>query len=398
MKAHPAWLVLFPAWVACGDSPSQLPDAPADVPFTIRVISAQAPVLVAFRDGLDAAWQAATPGTSVDVVVHRSYTVAVVCEEPDAWRTWQFAGYPGFGGGTVTTPCAPAPVRHKVTGHAARAGAVYFGGTSAQSTVDDWSFELAVPAGTYDLIATSKLGVSPADDRIVVRRAIAVADDVALASTIDVDSEGSAMAHVALTSATPPPADGGESLSAVVALQPSGSPASAQIYEGPAAGAPLAPQAVLTAGDVQTATLEAVKVDATTGNVAARGLRRSFRIGDATAFALPSGIGDPVWRADPAQLSVALPERPDVDLLQVFATGTAADGKAAIYQLDLSSTYLLSTNVAHPTLDTVVPDYQAAWRIDVSKAYSLTIAASRKVDAGVEIASSSRQVDPASRP
>src|SRR5262249_43429346 len=139
MKASPWPFVLLPAWVACSDSPSQLPDSGGAPPVTVRVTSAQAPVLVAFRDGLDAHWQMATPGTTVDVTVHQAYTVAVVCQEPDAWRTWQFAGYAGdFLDTAVTTPCAAPPARHKVTGRVARAGAVNLADASAQSTVDDW--------------------------------------------------------------------------------------------------------------------------------------------------------------------------------------------------------------------------------------------------------------------
>ncbi|HEY6179751.1 MAG TPA: hypothetical protein VIX73_35090 [Kofleriaceae bacterium] len=392
MKACPWLFVLLSAWVACSDSPSHLPDSGAP-PLTVHVTSAQAPVLFAYRDGLDARWQMVTPGTSVDVTVRQAYTVAVVCQEPDAWRTWQFAGYASMVSDTkVTTPCAAAPARHKVTGRAARAGAVTFADASAQSTVDDWSFELAVPAGTYDLIAT---GSGATDQRIAVRRGIAVTGDLALASPIDVDSEGVALAPVALVADAPLPAPGDESLRAVVALRTPGSPVPAQIYDGLAASAVVAPQAVLIADDVQTATLEAVKVDAT-GNVAVRGLRRSFRFGDAGTFTLPSGITDPVWRVDASQPSVALPQFliDSIDLLQVVATGASSDGKSATYELDMSQTFLAATGgVAHATLDTMLPGYQATWRIDFTKAYSLSAGWSHKVAAGVEIASTSRRVD-----
>jgi hypothetical protein len=398
MKAHRWPLVLLPVWVACSDSPSQLPDdSDSPPPVTVHVTSAQAPVLVAFRDGFDARWQLATPGIAVDVTVHRAYTVAVVCQEPDAWRTWQFSGYAQFLNDTlVTTPCAAPPARHKVTGRVARAGAVTFADASAQSTVDDWSFELSVPAGTYDLIATTENGATQVDHRIAVRRGIVVTGDLALAGTVDVDTEGVALVPVALVPDAPLPAESGESLRAVVALQTTHSPVPAPVSEGLAASALVAPQALLIADDVQTAALEAVEVDAKTGSVAARGLRRSFRIGDATTFALPSGIAEAVWRVDASQPSVALPELPPkVDLLQVTATGTSGDGKSATYELDVSPTFLLATGgVADLTLDTVLPSYQAAWRIDFTRAYSLSAASSHKVDVGVEIASISKRVAP----
>jgi hypothetical protein len=396
MKAQRWPFVLFPAWVACSDSPSQLPgDSDSSPPVTVRVTSAQAPVLVAFRDGFDAPWQMATPGTAVDVIVHRAYTVAVVCQEPDAWRTWQFSGYAQFLDDTkVTTPCAAPPVRHKVTGRVARAGAVTFADASAQSTLDDWSFELAVPDGTYDLIATTETGATQVDHRIAVRRGIAVTGDLALTSPIDVDSEGVALAPVALVPDAPLPDKSDESLRAVVALQTSHSLVAAHVSEGLAAGALVAPQAMLIADDVQTATLEAVKVDAATGSVTARGLRRSFRLGDATTFTLPSGFAEPVWHVDASQPSVALPAfPPKVDLLQVVATGTSGDGKSALYELDVSPTFLLATGgVADLTLDTALPGYQAAWRIDFTRAYSLGAASSHKVDVGVEVASASKRI------
>ena len=78
----------------------------------------------------------------------------------------------------------------------------------------------------------------------------------------------------------------------------------------------------------------------------------------------------------------------------MVATGTSGDGKSATYELDVSPTFLLATGgVADLTLDTALPSYQAAWRIDFTKAYSLSATSSHKVDVGVEIASTSKRVD-----
>src|ERR1051325_3591589 len=86
-------VLLFPAWFACSDDPVTQP--PVDPqPTTIHVTSALAPVLVAFQDGFNTDWQTANAATAVDVTVHGPYTVAVVCQGPDAWRTWQFSGTP----------------------------------------------------------------------------------------------------------------------------------------------------------------------------------------------------------------------------------------------------------------------------------------------------------------
>src|SRR5262249_57397800 len=107
--------------------------------------------------------------------------------------TWQFAGTPDDTT-TLTTPCATPPARHKVTGHVVRAGSVYLADASAHSAVDDWSFELSVPGGTYDLIATTETDNPEADDRVAVRREVAVTGDLALSDAIDVDHDGMALA------------------------------------------------------------------------------------------------------------------------------------------------------------------------------------------------------------
>jgi hypothetical protein len=392
MKAY-LCVLLFPAWVACSDDPVVTPPV-NPTPATIHVTSAVAPVLVAFQDGFNVDWKTAAASTAVDVTVHGPYTVAVVCQEPDAWRTWQFAGTPDDDT-TLTTPCATPPARHKVTGHVLRAGSVYLADASAHSTTDDWNFELSVPSGTYDLIATTEIEHPQGDDRIAVQRGIAVTGDLALSTAIDVDRDGMALASVALTPDSPLPKNSHETLQAVVDLQTSFSLAPAQIYDGPAGSALVAPDAALTADDLQTATLEAVKSNSPAGTVIARGLRATFRFGDATDFTLPSGIVGVAWSIDHGDLSVALPQLPELDVLQVIATGASGDGaKTASLELDITSNYFGATQLARPKLDTSLPGFQPAWQIDVSKAYSRSVASHHAVDAGVEIASNSESVDP----
>jgi len=385
-------VLLFPAWFACSDDPVTQP--PVDPqPTTIHVTSALAPVLVAFQDGFNTDWQTANAATAVDVTVHGPYTVAVVCQGPDAWRTWQFSGTPDDDT-TLTTPCATPPARHKVSGHVVRAGSVYLADASAQSAVDDWNFELSVPGGTYDLVATTETE-QPADHRIAVRRGIVVTGDLALSSAVDIDHEGMALASVTLRPDTPLPAKTDETLQAVVALQTTGSLTPAQIYDGSADSVLVAPDAALTADDVQTATLEAVKSGSPAGTFIARGLRSPFRFGDATTFTLPSGIDGGAWSMDNSRLSVALPQLPTLDVLQIVATGASGDGaKTASHEFDITSNYFDATDLARPTLDTAIPGFVPAWGIDFTKAYSRSLSSTHKVDAGVEIAVSSESVDP----
>ena len=385
-------VLLFPAWFACSDE-LVAPPPVNPPPTTIHVTSALAPVLVAFQDGLNADWQTASAATAVDVTVHGPYTVAVVCQEPDAWRTWQFSGTPDDDT-TLTTPCATPPARHKVTGHVVRAGSVYLADAVAQSALDNWNFELSVPSGTYDLVATTETE-QPADDRIAVRRGIVVTGDLALTSAVDIDHEGMALASITLRPDAPLPAKSHETLQAVVDLQTTGSLTPAQIYDGSAGSALVAPDAALTTDDVQTATLEAVKSDSPAGTFIARGLRSPFRFGDATTFTLPSGIVGEAWSMDSGRLSVALPQLPTIDVLQIVATGASGDGaKTASHEFDITSNYFDATELARPTLDTAIPGFQPAWGIDVTKPYLRSLSSTHKVDAGVEIAVNSESVDP----
>lgn len=374
--------VLLPsALVACSDdNPKQTPTNPS--PVTIHMTSAQMPALVAFRDGFGADWQAAAASTSMDFTVTGPYTVAVVCQDADAWRTWQFLRTPDDDK-TLTSPCGgPPPARHDITGHDLRAGSVYLGDASAQSASDDWSFTLTAPNGTYDLVATTESDPVPDNPRLAIRRGIAVNGNVALSNPVDLDTEGQAYASVAFLPDAPLPKDSDETLEAVVDLQTKASLAPAQLYRGPAATALVAPQSVLVADDVQTVTVQAVS------GTAARGLRRAYRFGDATKFALPSGIDGGKWLTDGGELSIALPGLPELDVLALRAEGSSGDaGKAASIELDITGNYFKATDLAHPTLETQLPGYKPEWSVDFKKAYTRSAASQHKVDAGLEVAS-----------
>ena len=165
--------VLLPsALLACSDdAPKQGPTGPTST--TIHLTSAQAPALVALRDGFDTEWKAVSAATSMDLTVTGPYTVAVVCQDADAWRTWQFARTPDDDK-ALTAPCGgPPPARHTITGHDARAGSVYLGDSSAQSDTDNWNFSLTAPNGTYDLVATTENDPLPAAPRAAASRSTA---------------------------------------------------------------------------------------------------------------------------------------------------------------------------------------------------------------------------------
>jgi hypothetical protein len=375
---------------ACTDDPKPPPLKDPD-PTTIHVTSTLAPALVAFRDGFDAKWQSVTPATAFDIKVKAAYAVVAVCQEADAWRTWQFARVPDDGD-KLELPCAPpapAPARHAITGHALRSGVVHLGDSTAQSKTDNWDFTLQAPDGTYDLVAVTSIDTPQVENRIVMRRGIAVAGDLALTPAIDIEHEGGALAHVELKPAKELPKDSKETLQAVVEIETAHSLTPAQVYVGAPATALVVPADALQADDHQTVTLQAVLDGAT------HGLRREFKFGDKTEFALPSKIGSPKWGASNSDLYAALPLLPKFDTLQLVVTGASGDGaKAASYEFDISQGYLDDTMLARPTLDTAVPGYKAEWRVDVSKTYSRQVSWQHELDdGGVEFASDGAQIE-----
>jgi hypothetical protein len=383
-------IVLPSALLAChDDSPSKPPTDPG--PTTIHLTSAQAPALIALRDGFGASWKPVAAATSTDLTVTGPYMVTVVCQDADAWRTWQFARTPDDDK-ALTAPCGgPPPARHTITGRDVRAGSVYLGDASAQSATDDWNFSLTAPNGTYDLVATTENDPLPADPRLAIRRGLVVNGNLALSSPLDLQAEGTAYAKVAFLSDAPLPKDSGETLDAVVELQTKASLAPARLYDGPAATALVAPQSVLVADDVQTVTVQAVV------GTAARGLRMAYRFGDATEVTLPSGVDGGVWAVASGQLAIALPGLPVLDVLRLSATGASGEaGKAASYTLDISSNYFDDTGLAHPTLETSIPGYKPEWAVDLHKAYTRSVASQHKVDAGLEVASDVQDIDPTS--
>ena len=380
-------VLLPPALLACSDDPSTTrPTNPE--PTTIHMTSVQAPALVALRDGFSADWKSVTAATSMDLTVNGPYTVTVVCQDADAWRTWQFARTPDDAK-TLTAPCgAPPPARHTITGHDVRAGSVYLGDASAQSDTDNWNFSLTAPNGTYDLVVTTENDPLPASPRLAIRRGIAVDGNVALASPVDLDTEGQAYVSVPFVTDAPLPKNSGETLDAVVELQTKASLAPARLYDGPAATALVAPSGLLVADDVQTVTVQAV------AGTAARGLRMAYRFGGVTKVTLPSGVDGGEWAVGNGELSIALPGLPPLDVLQLSVTGTSGDaGKAASQELDISSNYLDATGLARPTLETSLPGYKPEWRVVLAKAYTRSVMSQHKVDAGLEVASDIQAID-----
>lgn len=340
-------------WIAgCDDA-----ESPGE-PVTVEIAADKAPALVAFRDGLDGNWQAATmkTPTSFEAEVHGPYVITVACEDPALgnFMISQIARTPDDEH-SITLSCdLAAPSTHAVTGHMAQAGTIQMGNEIAISDTPDWDFALAVPAGTYDLMARTA-------DRVVLRRAIAVADDVALTSTIDALQEGTALTDVAFSATNAAPA---EALTASVDLEQPAPLAPFEVYQGPLAAAKVVPDSALAATDKQTAAVRAT----TDGGY--RSLRRPFRAGGDTAYKLPAPLTGVAWEQAGGKLAVSWGTLPAFDSLIVSVSGGADPAKIHSHNLKLSPRFVEATGLTRVDIDTEIAGYKPAWKIDFAGAYS----------------------------
>ncbi len=355
------------ALAGCGDGTT----TPAST--TIAITSGVAPALVAFREGVDGAWQPATMKTpiSFEAEVHGPYVVAVVCDQPPvlgATRpvlTSQYARTPD-GPHELAADCAAAPSTHLITGHMVQAGFVELGSSVDRSDVADWDFELETVNGSYDLVAASA-------DRVSVRRAVKVEGDLAVTPDVDV-GQGMLMVDVAFTASNAAP---GETLSVGVGLLTQTNPdLPAPLYLGPIATAKAAPDAALLATDVQSVSLRAQSGNAT------RALRRPFRVGGDTAFALPPAVGDLAWAVESGKLSASWSTLPEADNLGALAFGLPASGRAADLQLSVSGKFLAATGITQIALDTDIPGFKPEWKVDFTQRYQRVLSAQKGTELG----------------
>ena len=340
---------------------------PAPTAITIAITADKAPALVAFRDGLDGEWQAATmkTPTTFEAAVNGPYVITVACEDPARghFATRQIARTPDDEH-SVTVQCdSTPPTTHAITGHMMQAGRVQLGGGSDTSTAADWDFSIDVRNGTHDLMART-------DDRIVLRRAIQVTGDLELTPAIDLAQEGAALTAVAFTVTNAAPA---EALTAVVDLDQPAGMLPFDVYRGPIAAARVVPESALTATDAQRASIQA-----TSGNQL-RALRRSFRVGGTTAYTLPAPLTGVSWAQTDGNLGVTWSSAPEFDSLVVTVDGASADGsKLQSHLLELSPSFLAASGARRATVDTAITGYKPEWKIDLARQYSRGLVAERK--------------------
>ncbi|HET9623640.1 MAG TPA: hypothetical protein VFP84_19845 [Kofleriaceae bacterium] len=379
-----ALFAVLVVWLASGCI-EEHPSAPSHPhpPVTVHITMAAPPALVVVRDGPSGAWAPAKPltATTFEATVSHAYLVTVVCHQEskvafgayheDAWQTWQIGRSPDEPS-ELTAPCAPAPAVSQVTGTMVQAGQAQLGEFVVSSATPSWQFTAFPVAGERDLIASS------ADHVQIVRDLpIAMLDNNEPLPAIDVEANGTPLTAVRATS----DAAAGETVTAAVYVTTATTTAGAAIASGALDRVLVVPDGVLVDGDTQD-----IAVSATAGT-ARRALRRPYHAGDDLAFALPDPLvatwhptADEVAAAAPTAdtaLSVTWSILPARDHFVAHVDGVASDpgspGRAAVYDLDLSDDFLAVGVTHRVTIDTAIPGFDPAWKLDLRQAYTRTV-------------------------
>src|SRR5262249_46380816 len=101
-------------------------------------------------------------------------------------------------------------------------------------------------------------------------------------------------------------------------------------------------------------------------------VRSPYKIGDPTAFAMPAPLGPVQFAVTGNNLAATWSTLPDYDTLELFALAFSADGSQTWFDdREVSHRYIDATSAANTTLDTDIPGYLPAWRIDYAHTASV---------------------------
>jgi hypothetical protein len=364
-------LILIPlVAAACADD--------ADDSMSVTISTTRAPEAIAYRDGIDGEWHALTAtGTgSYKVDVSGPYMVSVVCSAASGSTisTRQIARTPDDGA-EIDLACAePKPLAAEIKATMVQPGTVAVGAASASSDQPNWAIDLDVPAGTADL-----LGVTA--DRILIKRDLAVSGTLDL-GTLDAAQTGVALVPAALSASN---AATGETVEAEIRVS---TPRTALAWSGAPADSKIAPPTFLTGDLRQSVAMTASKGDAT------RMVRREFRAGEPTALALPEALGAVQLEAAGGKLAATWSALPEHDKVVLSVTGSQAAGNIREHAIELSRSFLAATGATSATVDTDLPGYQAAWKLDLTREHQRELQVVRERD-GVHAESAITKLVPA---
>jgi hypothetical protein len=349
----------------CGDSSSSPrpdagteidapPDTPQEPGTAIVVETDVAPSLIAYRDGAGA-W---TTPKMIDVDtfeldVHGPYVVLVACDDgAGSIITWQLARTPDDERELYMTCYEPLPDTVSVTGTMVQAGRVSAGFSSDSSQTASWSFDVGVDPGTRDVFAYDA-------DRIVSRRNVNVAGATAI-EPLDL-TQGVALVTTPLVATN---ATTSETVSSSINVT-STNTSFFTLFRGAAAITKLTPAGFLIGNDRQSATVTARL------GVSSRALRRSpFRVGDPTDFVLPAALGSVSYEQAGTSVKATWTTLPAHDFVEITLDAFSEDFTTYFFHdVEISPAYIAATGATSMTIDTDIPGYKPAWRIDYTKEY-----------------------------
>jgi hypothetical protein len=340
--------------IGCVDSETQLrqSDQELHAPRTIRVETGAPPTLIAYRAEAGSTWRIPTAHAPnrFSFQVAGPYRVTVICDEPQNTSVFVYqVARTTDDDRDVAVRCDTVPGRYRVTGSIVQPGEAHLHTSADASSQPNWAFELAADRGRHALVAMT-------GDRIAVRR-LTVHGDTAVATPIDVATEGGAFVPVTLT---PTNLDGTELVfTGIVTLQ--AAETFSLLYVGDLGGTRVAPSAVLSAHDDQHVTVTVHS--ATVG----RTVSRAFRAGDPTTFPLPVALG-PLEFDD---FAVTWSTLPDYDVFELtFDAFSFETFTILAHSLELSRRFITATGATGAAVETAgLPGFRPEWQLDPAQEY-----------------------------
>lgn len=352
-------LVAFPLLLTgCPDDsdsePGPAEPEPPPAPQRVVVETVDLPALIAYREG-DGAWKALTERSSTTFAfdVTGPYSVTTVCDDGAGQIDVYQIARTLDDDRTMTTACHSAPELTLVGGTMLQVGQAAMESVQTDARASDGHFELGVPRGTYDLVATS--GSAIAIYRDVVVDSASTPPTMNLPFDVDLVADGKPLVVPQLGVDSLPE----EFVHAFVTLDTGLTRAT--IYSSHPSSVRVAPDDVLAATDRQV-----VEISAHRSQNQRRFLRRvsaPVRGGDSTRLELPEHIGPVEFTVAQDVFQVTWSHLPDHDVLTADLSG----GGIA-HHLALSAHHAAATRATALTFDAAdIPGFRPEWRIDATR-------------------------------
>lgn len=344
-------------------------------PITVTVTLATTPSLIVFRDGADADWQVPAPTGPgrYEFEVRGPYTVEAVClETADAVEIVEVSRTTDDPR-EFAMPCLSmvraTPPFH-VTGTSLQFATIALG-ASQQFALPNMPFDIAVDAGSYDLVA--RIIDVPGADEIVIRRDLVFTASTMLMPPIDATKEAAPLVEVPLT-VTNLQSDEDSGVFAELRTQSTRSRLAVSKYHHSVRV--LAPSA-LRPTDVQSVHAHSSRLlgDGSDApfHFRTRGVSHLLGQEETPTLTLPGGLDSLDFALMGDRLTAAWATLPEYDTLE-FAIGTF-EPSLTLHRKLLSVAYVTATGATSATLETNVPGYRMAWKINLIGPYGRLFAA-----------------------